>query len=55
MENSEARKRKEETKYNLTPAEALEAIADSLEGTITVLKKVIEALEGRSNASDQQG
>ena len=54
MENSEARKRKEEANYSLTPVEALSAVADSLAGTIVVLKKIVEALEGRSNESDSK-
>ena len=54
MQNSEARKRQEEAKYQLTPAQALDAVIGSLEGTIAIVKKIVEALEGRSNESDQQ-
>ena len=54
MENSEARKRNEEAKMQLTPVEALKAIEDALSGTIVVLKRIIESLEGRSNVGDQQ-
>lgn len=54
MQNSEARKRKEEAKYNLTPTEALLAVEDSLKATIQIVQKIAEALEGRSNESDKQ-
>jgi hypothetical protein len=54
MENSEARKRKEEAKHQLTPVDALRAVEDSLKATIEIVQKIVEALEGRSNASDKQ-
>jgi hypothetical protein len=54
MENSEARKRHEEAKHQLTPVDALRAVEDSLKATIEIVKKIVEALEGRSNASDKQ-
>jgi hypothetical protein len=54
MENSEARKRKEEANVSLTAVQALEAIEDSLTGTILVLRRIIESLEGRSNESDSK-
>jgi hypothetical protein len=54
MENSEARKRHEEAKHQLTLLDALRAVEDSLKATIEIVKQIVEALEGRSNESDKQ-